>query len=1127
MPKTTRTDRTVFPGQFRLTRIQVVNWGTFCGYKDLPVDERGVLFTGPSGSGKSTLMDAHSEVLLPYNAKSFNASADLVARGAKQGARNTAAYVRGAWSEGDDDHGHGQVRYLRGGKSTWSAVAATYDDGLGQVTTAVVVKWFTDTETDSRSMKTMHQLHDGPFDLRDMQDWAASGYKLDVFKRGFPDAVLPKNQEAYTSALSKRIGIGGSRAALALLGRAKAMKNVGDLNYFIRDNMLDEPTSFDAAEALQATFTPLNEAYQLAQRAWEQEQVLRSVPGSWTIYEKAGAEAALIQQLTGGAAGQYLRSVYIAALTGEVDSLDAALQVLGGTLKIRTEAAEAARRRHELLTGQLRTEGKALTDLNTALETAQRELSARNSAHGRFAALLPPLAVAAPGDAEAFQALLADLPARTAAAETVREQVKPQHLQAVYDAGQARTAHTAKAADLKALQASTTLIAGPAAARRQTIAAGAGVPASALVYAAELIDVADEHEQWRPAAEKVLRSFGMRLLVPEKHHDAVRDYIDTHDMHGIVEYSLITAASAHQPTPASDTLAGKLTVELTHPAGPWLAGHLAQQFTHVCVETAADLDGHRIAVTVNGTVKLPGNRYRKDDRPELTSRSSYILGANTAAKIAALAAEVADLATDLGKATEAADGYDRQIRKADAVIAAAGQAAAYSDWADLDHFTTQRTIDDLQARIADIKANNVSLTKLETDCAAAERKRDELLDQCAETRAEIKDKTQRREGLQTELDTEKALPASLGDGQERVYLDDVYAAVSIKATVASMPVVREAFDSELQRRAKGAEQNKATAARKIKDCVEEFTRRWPGSAPDDSGEVETSGAALAALHADITGRRLPEAMAKFRKMISQDVVPSISMLQQSIDQATGEIRKRVQMVNDGLRRVEYNAGTHLQITYNAQPQPAAAEFRGMVDVLLRHAGTSHATGEDLIAQFGRVQELMRRLTGTDAESQRWTRGVLDVRDSFAFYGKELAPDGEVVKTYRYTASNSGGEQEKLVAFCLAAALSYNLADDDSGGRPKFATLMLDEAFSKSDETFSAQALTAFDEFGFQLLVAAPIRMSGVLEPYIGQAVLVEKRIMGDGAHSNAKSATFGELAVRRVAENDGDADAAA
>jgi uncharacterized protein YPO0396 len=86
---------------------------------------------------------------------------------------------------------------------------------------------------------------------------------------------------------------------------------------------------------------------------------------------------------------------------------------------------------------------------------------------------------------------------------------------------------------------------------------------------------------------------------------------------------------------------------------------------------------------------------------------------------------------------------------------------------------------------------------------------------------------------------------------------------------------------------------------------------------------------------------------------------------------------------------------------------------------------------------------------------------------------------------------------------------------------------VDEAFSKSDETYAAQALSVFEEFGFQMIIAAPIRMSGIVEPFIGQAVLVEKRMMPNGAHSNAAYATFGELAARRDTELEGAIRAAA
>jgi uncharacterized protein YPO0396 len=54
----------ISPEQFRMCRLQVLNWGTFCDLHDIKISERGFLFTGRSGSGKSTLLDAIAALLV-------------------------------------------------------------------------------------------------------------------------------------------------------------------------------------------------------------------------------------------------------------------------------------------------------------------------------------------------------------------------------------------------------------------------------------------------------------------------------------------------------------------------------------------------------------------------------------------------------------------------------------------------------------------------------------------------------------------------------------------------------------------------------------------------------------------------------------------------------------------------------------------------------------------------------------------------------------------------------------------------------------------------------------------------------------------------------------------------------
>lgn len=63
------------PGQMRLARIQLHNWGTFDKRHDLTVPRAGLLLTGESGSGKSSILDAISAVLMKPGETRFNAAA--------------------------------------------------------------------------------------------------------------------------------------------------------------------------------------------------------------------------------------------------------------------------------------------------------------------------------------------------------------------------------------------------------------------------------------------------------------------------------------------------------------------------------------------------------------------------------------------------------------------------------------------------------------------------------------------------------------------------------------------------------------------------------------------------------------------------------------------------------------------------------------------------------------------------------------------------------------------------------------------------------------------------------------------------------------------------------------------
>lgn len=124
--------------------------------------------------------------------------------------------------------------------------------------------------------------------------------------------------------------------------------------------------------------------------------------------------------------------------------------------------------------------------------------------------------------------------------------------------------------------------------------------------------------------------------------------------------------------------------------------------------------------------------------------------------------------------------------------------------------------------------------------------------------------------------------------------------------------------------------------------------------------------------------------------------------------------------------------------------------------------------------------------------------MLDVRQHVEFVGREIDGQGNQVEVYRGGAGKSGGQRQKLATTCLAAALRYQLGGDDHG-LPEYAPVLLDEAFDKADNEFTALAMNVFASFGFQMIVATPLKSVMTLEPFIGGACFVD---IQDRRHSS-------------------------
>ncbi len=278
------------------------------------------------------------------------------------------------------------------------------------------------------------------------------------------------------------------------------------------------------------------------------------------------------------------------------------------------------------------------------------------------------------------------------------------------------------------------------------------------------------------------------------------------------------------------------------------------------------------------------------------------------------------------------------------------------------------------------------------------------------------------------------------------------------------------------------------------------TRSSPDAIPNDSDDFDERIHDYVAVCRRIDERELPSAYERMRRLITEQAPGAILGLHMAADAEERRIVEQIERVNTGLGAVAFNRGTRLRLVPGRKKLAAVEELTEKArQISNRATAVSFGDEQAILEQYSDILLLRERLAGnTPPEDRQWTRDALDVRNRFDFYCEEHdAESGETIRTYSNAGDNSGGEQEKLMAFCLAGALSFNLASPHGNdNRPIFAQLMLDEAFSKSDPQFAQQALSAFRKFGFQLIIVATVQNTSTIQPYVDNVVMVSKTEVG-------------------------------
>ncbi len=1078
--------------RFHLSRLQVINWGVFDGYHTIGFSEGGALIAGASGSGKSSLLDAISLGFLPFNRRNFNASGDHSAAGSNAGRRTVDKYVRGAWGQRSDGNAS-KVMYLRGDGTAWSCVAVTYTSNTGRTVTGLVLKWLTGESRSDSSGRFV--LADGDRDIEAVCNrWAASRFDATVFKDD-DWRFSTKVESQYLAQLYATIGIRASDAAQQLLGKAKSLKSVGGLEQFVREFMLDEPSSLTRLPEALKQIDPLVDARELLAVAQRKRKILGDIEKLQQRYGSESSDLGIIDLVDQPMVRAYTDHVRLAQCPAQIHSLDATIDQLGDEYEDVTRQLNRAKAEGDSLNAQINGSNANVGPLQSQVAAAEAKAEEVSRRRAAYEALITAQNLDVPDTADEFWNLREELSTRFTELTAKLDRGREASTDAEYTQRSARIVRDDAAAELRRVEHVGSALPEFAVTMREHICAAVDLDSSDLPYIAELMDLRPEQNRWRTAVEKVLRGVGLRLLVPDRHYAAVLRFVNETNMHGRLQLhhvraGLVGAAAADAPP---NTLAGKLLlVDPTHACAAEAADVIAAAGDHVCVDDPDLFPRFRRAVTDTGLYKDSDRLAIKDDRRPL-KQSEYIFQGDVDAKIDALTVDLANAEEVYQAARRAADDIaaERQ-RWRDRAAACKAIFDQFPQWNHVDTDSADGHAERLREQYDLLLTDHPDVEALNARA-----------DQCWE---EIQTLMTRRGAIQTRRDDLDGRRTRLLELQERLSPAFVSEPLTelLNRYAGDVPVTLELLDPEPHREAV------YTAVRRERELLRDSRRRsydelarilntfdtaFPDAIPNDSDVFDERVHDYVALCRHIDERELPEAYERMMRLVTEQAPDAILTLHRVAEQEARRISEQIHRVNTGLGSVEFNRGTRLTLRATPRHLVAVAELTEVVKAVSRRiAEVGLGDKQAILDQYADILRLRNRLASNAPEDRAWTRDALDVRNRFTFDCAEWDVDTEeLIRTHSNAGDNSGGEQEKLMAFCLAGALSFNLASpENTDNKPVFAQLMLDEAFSKSDPQFAQQALQAFRKFGFQLVIVATVQNATTIEPYIDSVVMVSK-----------------------------------
>ena len=1099
---------------FRLQRLEVFNWGTFDKRVwTLQLDGLNGLLTGDIGSGKSTLVDAITTLLVPSNRIAYNKAA-----GADNKERTLRSYVLGNYkSERNEVTGAVKPVALRDHNSYSVILGVFHNAGYDQTVSLAQVFWMKEAQGQparfflgaERSLSIAADFANFGSDIAQLRK------KLRALGADLNDSFPP-----YAAWFRRRFGIENDQA-LELFHQTVSMKSVGNLTDFVRSHMLEPFEVAPRIQALIVHFDDLSRAHQAVLKAQQQVELLTPLVADCSKHGVLVAEVENLRHCRESLRAHFaglklgLLDKRLGLLAEEWQRTDVQVQRLGGIRE------EQARQVDELKRAISDNGGDRLERLAADIRQKEQSRDKRKAKAERYGQLAAVLGEAVATDVTTFTSQRSQFKAwreEVTGRDTDLQNALTEH---GVTRRQGKLEHDQLSAEIVSLKRRRSNIDDQQIQIRAAMCDALGLNVDDMPFAGELIQVRDDERDWEGATERLLRGFGLALLVPDAHYKAVAEWVDSSHLRGRLVYFHVRARKAGElPDLHRDSLVRKLAIKPDTPHYDWLERELAHRFDVACCATQEQFRRETRAITHAGQIKDPSGRHEKDDRHRIDDRSRYVLGWSNSAKIGALEAKQRQLETRLCELGSLIGDIGKDRKDLASRLDALTRLEEFNVFDELDWASLATEIAALSDERNRLESASDVLKQLN------ERLR-ELQNQQKDTETDLQGVRDKRARLE-----QRRADAQELHQQTEFMLQDAVIDESLSSKLEAMraealgehQLTVESCDNREQDVRKWLQEKIDFVDRKIRDLAAKIIKTM--AAFKEAFKLETAeiDASLEAafeyenLLTQLNRDDLPRFVTRFKELLNVNTINEIANFNAQLNRERETIKERITHINKSLGEIDYNPGRYIVLESQASPDAEIRDFQQELRACTEGAVTGSDDTQYSEIKFLQVKTIIDRFRGREGLSEqdrRWTSKVTDVRNWFLFAASERwREDNNEYEHYSDSGGKSGGQKEKLAYTILAASLAYQFGLEWGEVRSRsFRFVVIDEAFGRGSDESAQYGLKLFKQLNLQLLIVTPLQKIHIIEPFVSSVGFVHNE---GGRESKLRNLSITEYRAQKA-----------